>query len=126
MLCLTLCMLGLGLSGSAKEPTIVTFDVPGAGTSPGQGTQPSYFSPERVIIGWYIDANLVYHGFLRAPNGTITTFDAPGAGTGEYQGTYPDGINPAEVITGWYIDASGVLHGFMRMPEARRDDFFSR
>jgi hypothetical protein len=41
------------------------FDVPGAGTGPGQGTFPYSNNPDDAITGWEIDANGVYHGFLR-------------------------------------------------------------
>ena len=32
-----------------------------------------------AITGYYLDANNVYHGFVRSPEGKFTTFDAPGA-----------------------------------------------
>ena len=35
MLCLAVCMLGVGVSAGAQKATIVTFDAPGAGTDPG-------------------------------------------------------------------------------------------
>ena len=94
--------------------TIVKFNVPGAGTSSGQGTLPFGILDDGAILGEYIDSNGVYHGFLRSPAGTITTFDAPGAGTGSGQGTFPFGINSALTIVGYYPDASGVNHGFLR------------
>jgi hypothetical protein len=116
-LCLVVCTLGLVLSGSAREPTFITFDAPGAGTSSGQGTFPSMISPAGLIAGWYVDRSNVYHGFLRARDGSITTIDAPGAGTGEYQGTYAISMNPAGAISGLYVDASIVFHGFLRAPD---------
>jgi hypothetical protein len=42
-------------------------DVPGAGTGPHQGTFPSDVNPAGAITGYYIDADGVYHGFLRTP-----------------------------------------------------------
>src|SRR5215472_943601 len=63
------------------QPPIITFDAPGAGTGPGQGTQGLAINQGGVIEGSYVDASNVFHGFLRAVEGTITTFDAPGAGT---------------------------------------------
>src|SRR5436190_1619406 len=69
------------------QPTITTFDAPGAGTGPGQGTRASNINPSEAVAGRYIDPSDVSHGFLRAPDGTITTFDAPNAGTGPGQGT---------------------------------------
>ena len=65
----------------APDGTITTFDVPGAGTGPGQGTVPETINASGAITGWDIDANDVSHGFLRAPDGTISaTFDVPGYG----------------------------------------------
>jgi hypothetical protein len=81
-------------------PTITTFDAPGAGTGPGQGTIPFAINPAETITGYYIDAGDARHGFLRARDGAITTFDAPGAGTGPGQGTRSESINPAGAIAG--------------------------
>jgi hypothetical protein len=104
---------------STHQPTIITFDAPGAGTATGQGTEGIAINPDGVIAGAYTDASGVNHGFLRAPDGTFTTFDAPGAGTGPGQGTFVAGvgaITPAGVIAGTYTDGSGVNHGFLRSP----------
>jgi len=51
----------------APDGTITKFDVPGAGTSAGQGTIPFCNNPVDAITGNYIDANGVFHGFLRTP-----------------------------------------------------------
>jgi hypothetical protein len=51
----------------AKHGAITTFDVPAAGTGPGQGTIPLSNNPVDAITGYYIDANDVTHGFLRTP-----------------------------------------------------------
>src|ERR1039458_10624569 len=89
-LCLALCMLGLGLGLSATaddhKATIITFDAPGAGKGAGQGTIAFGHDARGAIMGYYLDASNVYHGFLRTPDGRFTTIDVPGAGTGEYQG----------------------------------------
>jgi hypothetical protein len=60
----------------AKLPAgapITNFDAPGAGTVPNsyplQGTFPTGINPAGAIAGYYVDANGVNHGFLRAPNG---------------------------------------------------------
>jgi len=47
--------------------TITTFDVPRAGTSPGQGTLPNWINPAGTIVGLSIDSSGVGHGFLRTP-----------------------------------------------------------
>ena len=85
-LCLALCTLGLGLCASTYEPrpSIITFDAPGADTVI---TCPTGITPTGTIVGFYINASNVWHGFLRAPSGAITTLDAPGAGSGAGQGT---------------------------------------
>lgn len=120
-LCLALCMLGLGLSGRAQDckPTFITFEAPGAGTTPfmGQGTIAWGNDAQGEITGWYIDASNVFHGYLRAPNGRFTTIDAPGAGTGGYfQGTAVYTLDANGEMFGVYFDENYVLHGFVRTP----------
>jgi hypothetical protein len=95
---------------------IITFDVPGAGTGSGQGTFSFGMTPAGVLMGYYLDANYVFHGFVRAPLGAITMFDVNGAGTDPFYGTQPFSINPRGEITGYYTDASGLSHGFVRDP----------
>src|SRR6266568_4430801 len=99
------------------QPTITTFDAPGAGTGPGQGTTAFSINPEGTAAGRYIDASDAFHGFLRTPDGAITTFDVSGAGTGPGQGTRAANINPSEAFAGRYIAASDVSHGFLRAPD---------
>jgi len=102
---------------------IITFDVPGAGTGAGQGTF-AYVVQRESIAGNYIDANGVYHGFLRAPDGTITKFDVPGGGTGAGQGTIEvKGMTPAGEIVGTVMYASNVFHGFLRTPHGKFTTF---
>ena len=117
--CVAMCTLAQGFSANAQERniTFITFDAPGAGTGPGQGTNPFNINPAGAITGPYVDASNVGHGFLRDKNGAITTFDAPGAGTGPFQGTVPFCNNPPAGITGYYIDASNVGHGFLVVGE---------
>src|ERR1022692_1384289 len=116
-LALVVLLLAVVATSQAQLPAthkIIKVNVPGAGTSSGQGTVPFGILDEGSILGWYIDSSNVHHGFLRSPAGAITTFDAPGAGTGSGQGTFPQGINSALVIVGTYVDTSGVYHGFLR------------
>jgi hypothetical protein len=87
----------------APDGGITTFDVPSAGTGPGQGTSVEAvggINPAGAICQTYLDASNVNHGFVRDPDGAITTFDVPGAGTGPGQGTIPQTINPAGAIVG--------------------------
>jgi hypothetical protein len=99
------------------QPTFTSFDAPGAGTGPGQGTQPFAINPSGLITGFFFDGGDAFHGFLRDRNGFITTFDAPNAGTGAGQGTSPFSITPGGAIAGRYVDASDVFHGFLRAPD---------
>src|SRR5262245_21589176 len=98
------------LALSATGTTITTFDVPGAGTDPFQGTFPFAINPAGTITGYYVDAGYVPHSFLRDNRGTITTFDVPSA-----ESTAATAINPAGTITGYYVDAGYVPHGFLRV-----------
>ena len=98
-------------------PKIITFDAPGSGTGPGQGTIAFAINPAGTISGRYADASGAIHAIIRSPDGGIITFDAPGAGTGPRQGTRPFSINSAGATAGYYNDASGVFHGFLRTPD---------
>ena len=104
------------LTARAQAPHIISFDAPGADTTPGDfnGTYPTGINAGGEITGGYQDTKSVYHGFLRSSNGTFTTFDAPGAGTGPFQGTYPNSINDLGAIAGQTFDSNGVVHGFLR------------
>jgi hypothetical protein len=119
-----LCALVMAVAASAGP--IITFDAPGAGTGSGQGTGCFAFTDCSVLLnnfgavtGYYLDANNVFHGFVRSPEGKFTTFDAPGADTtaGDFNGTLPNAINDAGAITGVYYDVNSVGHGFVRSPE---------
>ncbi len=101
----------------APDGVITVFNVLGAGTGAGQGTEPSGINSEGAVTGYYVDTNGVGHGFLRAPDGSITKFDFPGAGTGSGQGTFGTMINAAGWIVGDYVDANGVTHGLLRAPD---------
>jgi hypothetical protein len=95
---------------------ITTFDAPGAGTASYQGTGcfsdcPVSLNIWGAITGIYIDANNVYHGYLRTPGGTFVTVDPLGS-----VGTLSFSINDLGAITGYYIDANNVYHGFLRIP----------
>jgi len=55
--------------GVVRVPSgvITIFDVPGAGTSSGQGTFAGPANPAGAITGYYLDASFIGHGFLRIP-----------------------------------------------------------
>jgi hypothetical protein len=104
----------------AQQATITILDAPGAGTGQYQGTFPTAINSARVITGYYLDANSVYHGFVLTRHGSFTSFDAPGAGNqaNQYpvQGTQAFSINPALAIVGYYTDTGGITHCFLRAP----------
>ena len=101
-------------SHDSSQPQIVTFDPPGAGTAAGQGTYVNGINSQGSVMGWFIDASYVNHGFVRAHDGTITVFDVPGAGTAAGQGTVAWGMNSRGDITGYYVDSRNANHGFLR------------
>jgi hypothetical protein len=102
------------------DGTFTMFDVPGAGTGPGQGSFAGNIGLSgEVIAGWYVDATGMNHGFLRAGNGAITKFDVPAAATGPGLGTmtaWAQCVNAAGAITGYYFDQNGAGHGYVRAP----------
>jgi hypothetical protein len=99
---------------------ITTFDIPDAGTQ-GIGCYNDCsigLNDWGAVTGYYLDANNVYHGFVRSPWGKVSSFDAPNANTapGSFSGTFPVSINDEGAITGYYLDANNVAHGFLRLP----------
>ena len=101
----------------SPDGSFTTFDAPGAGTGSNQGTGcPSDCATSLndwgAITGVYIDANFVFHGYLRSPEGRIVTVDPVGTIF-----TVSDCLNDLGVVTGYYIDANGVYHGFLRIPD---------
>ena len=100
-LCLALCMLGLSLSATARDdrkPTIITYDVPGAGTGAGQRTIGGGIIPNGAILGEYVDANNVYHGFVRARDGNINNIRRCGCGGHERIWHQPSGGDPGGIL----------------------------
>src|ERR1700677_3718612 len=87
-------------------PQLIEFDAPNAGTASGLGTTPYANNDECAIVGTYVDANLVYHGFARTPDGKFISFDAPGASAVAGTGTLAYAINDFGVIAGLVDDAN--------------------
>ncbi|MGA8657874.1 MAG: hypothetical protein WB586_17145 [Chthoniobacterales bacterium] len=117
---LTICLiLATLVSGFSEAGPITTFDAPGAGTGAGQGTFAINVNDFGVAVGYFVDANIVPHGFVRSPFGQVTTIDAPGAGMmpGANQGTVAESINIEGSIAGQYQDTNFVLHCFLRYPD---------
>jgi hypothetical protein len=70
-------------------------------------TYPVSINDEGQMVGFYVDASNVAHGFLKQGT-TYTTIDAPGArGTGLY------GINNSGTMTGQWFDTAGASQGFV-------------
>lgn len=109
--------------GFVRSPggRIITFDAPGASFTAafGYGTTPESINDAGAITGHYGDANGLYHGFLRGPDGKFTTFDVPGGAIG----TLPKSINASGSIAGHYVDARGLNHGFVRSPSGNFTTF---
>jgi len=97
--------------------TFTDFDVMGAGTGSGQGTQTATvdgLNPMGALVGTVVNSAGAWQGYVREADGTIMCMvNAPGAGNGSGQGTSPGGINQAGTIEGAYIDSNGVNHGFV-------------
>jgi uncharacterized membrane protein len=120
-LCLTLCVLGLGISAIAQQPTIITFNAPGAVD---YGTYAWCINTQGAIVGYYFDTSFVAHGYLRAPDGRITAFEVLGADTTDaYYGTYAFSLNTEGAIAGENWDANQVGYGFVLAPDGRFSTF---
>lgn len=124
---LGLSSLALSVCARAQDSRIISFDAPGADTTPGDnnGTYPGGINAWGAITGSYQDTNNAFHGFLRTPGGKFITFEAPGADTtpGTYNGTSPTSINDLGEITGSFNDATGLNHGFLRSPDGKFKTF---
>lgn len=127
--------ISVRLPAQSANPGIVTFDAPGAIALGGSfdGTFAIGINNGGTITGIYIDANTLYHGFLRSPGGKFSSLDAPGVGTSvgtrfrPSAGGLPSGaninahsinINDRGTVTGNYIDVNNVSHGFLRNPKS--------
>ncbi len=98
---------------NSTSSEFATFEAPNAGAGSYQGTVALGINSSGEVVGMYIDAKGLTHGFVRAAGGTITEFDAPQAGTGKKQGTFPIGLNDSGEVVGTYIDAQNDSHGFV-------------
>jgi probable HAF family extracellular repeat protein len=85
------------------------FDAVGVnGTFAVGGTFAQGINDADQIVGYYVDSNLITHGFVyNQPTGTFTTIDVPNA-----TNTYLYGINDAGEMVGAYVDSTGHTHGF--------------
>jgi hypothetical protein len=88
----------------------VEFDIPGDTN----GVIPTSINNDGIVAGYFKDASLNQHGFVRAVSGDITVIDEP-KGNGSPLVTSADSINSDGSITGTYLDAKNERHGFVRM-----------
>jgi PEP-CTERM motif len=101
---------GVGWSWNGSQYTM--FSAPGADPSltPG-GTATYSVNDAGQIVGYAIDSNGIYHGYLKTGS-SFTTLDVPGAA--QFGGTSANGINNEGVVTGYYYsDSSGDFSGFL-------------
>jgi uncharacterized membrane protein len=92
----------------SKKGQFISFDVPIAGST---WTQPNDINAMDQIVGLYIDAAGVLHGFLQV-GATFTSVDFPGAAY-----TTAWGINNTGQIVGNHYDtADGPSRGYLAQP----------
>src|SRR6202020_1192824 len=60
------------------------------------------------IVGGYLDASGIQHGYVTNKGGGFTTVDFPGAPSSELFG-----INNHGDVVGSYLDNAGAFHGFL-------------
>ena len=70
-------------------------------------TVPFGINDRGAVVGTYLTAGNINHGFLRSSNGDFKTIDVPDADV-----TVAEGINDAGTIVGVYI-VNGLFHGFV-------------
>jgi hypothetical protein len=95
--------------------TFTSFDAPGAGTSPDQGTFGYAINASGEIAGSYLDSERVNHSFVRSASGVITDFDPP-----SLTQTNAMGINASGQIVGHGLHDGthfGVGYGYLRSPQ---------
>lgn len=90
----------------AATGTIVVFDVPGS-----NGTFANAINDAGTVVGSYVDAAGMTHGFLRKTDTSIVSIDGPGSGN---HFASADVINSAGLVAGTFQDAASVNHGFLR------------
>jgi probable HAF family extracellular repeat protein len=71
-------------------------------------TVPFGINDRGAVVGTYLTAGNINHGFLRSSNGDFKTIDVPGAVV-----TVAEGINNAGTIVGVYVTPDKKLHGFV-------------
>lgn len=88
----------------SKKGQFISFDVPVAGATL---TQADDINANGQILGVYVDAGGMEHGFLEV-GATFTSIDYPGAAV-----TSAWGINSSGQIVGNHYGSDGVAHGYL-------------
>ena len=105
-----LAVLAVHLPGQAAKAAtgnghqIININFPGA-----TYTAATAINDAGEITGSYVDANNLYHGFLRHADGTMISFDPLASNA-----TQSLAINSIGQIAGYYGTAAGKVYGFIR------------
>ena len=104
--------------GFRREGVFTTIDHPDAGSVPGTGTAATGIDDRGRIVGFYLDAGAMGHGFVRDKawrrrESDFIRIDHPDAGARPGTGTLALGLNDRGQIVGGYVDADGRGHGFL-------------
>jgi uncharacterized membrane protein len=94
-------------------PSFTAIDAPGAGTTTPQGTFGVGVTANDNVIGYFVDAGGVFHGFVRTSIGEFATIDAPGAEQAANYGTLVTAMNTPGEVTGYYVDSNGFYHSYL-------------
>jgi uncharacterized membrane protein len=101
--------------GARDKGVFATIDHPDAGSEPATGTLAFGINNRGRIVGAYLDAGSMAHGFVRdkgrgarRDEGVFTTIDFPGAPS-----TLALAINNRDQISGASIDSENTKHGFL-------------
>jgi hypothetical protein len=93
------------------ELTFSQFDYPGARQTNGNG-----INDRKQIVGFFIDAEGVLHGFL-LDNGVFSQIDPPGSTE-----TQLGDINDRGHLVGIFVDAGIVGHSFVAKCDSKKSD----
>jgi hypothetical protein len=105
-------LAALALTGAlAQEPAfsiqfVSQFDYPGTGNQ----TRPQKINSAGDLVGFFVDAGGISHGFTRLANGTFSApINDPNSPTPFTEGR---GINNSRLVCGDYTDSAGAFEGF--------------
>lgn len=98
-------------TNSSTGGHLIIIDFPGA-----RQTIPVGINGAGQVTGYYVDAKLEQHGFIRNADGTFTSFDVPIAVIGDYEGTNPIDINLEGAVTGSFSIGNESTSAFYRYP----------